>query len=153
MSDIVSTNAKMVKFCPELESEYARYPMSHRKWLDLKATTANGEKAFLKEPNNKNNIVKLDYVYGPGPLGRGYYHIMTRPAYVILYHRLLSQAPPGCCCALDQDSRNNYDQWDDVKRIVRARSVATQPDDQVAAADQIGNARGLVAGTAYANAV
>ncbi len=31
-----ATNAKMVRFVPELASEYAKYPMKQSRWLDPK---------------------------------------------------------------------------------------------------------------------
>lgn len=134
-----AVNAKMVRFCPELDSVYARYPMSHKQWLDLKEKSSSGEKAFIKSTTNQG--FKKNYVFGRGPFGEGYYHIMTKHAYVNLYHRLMSEAPMGGCCACSKEAKQTYDQWDDVKRIVHARSVASRPDDLVARRDQENDAR------------
>jgi hypothetical protein len=70
----------------------------------------------------------------------GYYSLLTKPSYVNLYARMTNEAPVGCC-SCSKAAREVYDAWDDLKRIVYARSVASRPDDAVAAEDAISEAR------------
>ena len=48
---------------------------------------------------------------------------------------------PGGCCACSKAARKEYSDWDDVKRIVYNRSVASVPDDKVGAQDAVNGAR------------
>jgi hypothetical protein len=130
-------NAKMVQYCPELASEYAKYPLAYKAWLDPKGTGPKGVPCFITAPQGSE--MKLDYAHGAGPRGWGYYHILTRPAYVILYSRL-TQEMPCCCCA---SGNKKVSDWDDVKTVVYNRSVATKPDDAQARKDAIAKAQGV----------
>jgi hypothetical protein len=82
----------------------------------------------------------MDYVFGRGSNGRGYYHLLSRQSYTALYARLATQAPVGAC-ACTKEARQNFSDFDDVKRIVHKRSVASKPDDAQAAIDAISQAR------------
>ena len=128
------TNRKLVKFCPELASEYAKYPMQHARWLDPKETDPQGKPCFIQGPDAGP---KPDYVFGPGKYGRGYYHLLTVFSYKILHARL-SNEHPGGCCGSSSKTRKELDEYDDVTRIVHARSVATVPNDQQAKEDAAG---------------
>lgn len=135
------TNAKMARFCPELASEYAKYPLQGiRAWLSPNGTGPKGVPCWISAP--KGSAMKMDYVHGPGKKGFGYYHILTRDSYTILYARLTHEMP-GCCCALSPTARKEVSDWDDVKQIVYNRSVATRPDDVQAKKDAIDIARGV----------
>jgi len=87
-------NASLVKVAPELESKYAEYPLRRKFWLTAEALVPNedtgkSEAAFIpfkKDPNFPAPL-KKDYVYGAGPKGWGYYHLLTRYAYVALHAR------------------------------------------------------------------
>ena len=70
---------------------------------------------------------------------------MTRIAYQVLYARLANESPVECC-ALSRTARTTYSDWDDVKRLVYARSVATVPNDGVAQQDMIRQAQGTANG-------
>ena len=134
-------NEKMVRFAPELASEYAKYPLSYPSWI---RPTGNGPKnspCFESAP--RGSAMKMDYVHGPGPKGFGYYHLLTREAYVILYARLTNEMP-GCCCDCRPTVRKEVSDWDDVKTVVYNRSVATKPDDVQAKKDAISLAQGYV---------
>ena len=134
------TNEKMVKFAPELASEYAKYPLSYRSWMSPDAQGPKNSPCFISAP--RGAPMKMDYVHGPGPKGFGYYHVLTRDSYVILYARLTNEMP-GCCCDCRPTVRQEVSDWDDVKTICYNRSVATKPDDAQAKKDALAIARGV----------
>lgn len=138
-AQIDAMNAMMVKFIPELASEYARYPMQHDRWYDGKETGPKGERCWLKGPNT---CMKMDYIFGRGRYGEGYYSLLTKASYIHLYARMTNE-PPGGCCACSAAARKELDEFDDVKRLIHARSVASVPDDQVARSDAIKQAQGV----------
>jgi hypothetical protein len=131
-------NAKMVKVAPELASSYARYPLHGQRWCDPKEKGPKGEPCFMA--NAADAGLKLDYVYGPGRYGKGYYSLLTKDSYKILYPRILNQAPTGCC-AFSKESRKEVDDWDDVRRLLYNRQMATIPDDAVGARDGLAAAQ------------
>jgi hypothetical protein len=133
-----ATNAKRVRFVPELASEYAKYPMKHSRWLNPQGKDSKGNPCFMKSTDAGP---KRDYVFGPGPCGFGYYHIMTREAYQALNARIKNEFPGGCCYCFSSTSRKEVDEFDDVQRLVYNRSVGTVPDDGVAAQDAQNKAR------------
>ena len=111
--------------------------MRRKKWLTPNMTGPKGEPCYVK---GENNGVKMDYVYGKGPGGPGYYHLCTKTAYVNLYTRITSECPV-MCCACTKAARIEYDEWDDVRLIIHARHLATIPDDKAAKQNQIDGAR------------
>jgi len=131
------TNRLLQKWCPELDSQYAKYPMRFPRWLDPKEKDPTGKPCFVQGPDAGP---KPDYVYGPGTYGQGYYHLLTKASYLILRSRL-SHEYPGGCCACSQAARKELDEYDDVRRILHARSVAQRPDDQQAQQDAIAGAK------------
>ena len=131
------TNRKMAKYCPELASEYAKYPMQRAKWLDPRELDPEGKPCYIQGPDAGP---KPNYVFGPGKCGRGYYHLLTRFSYQILYARL-ANAQPTACCACNAKARKEVDEYDDVARIVYNRSVASIPNDEQAYKDAISGAR------------
>ena len=120
-------NTIMAKHVPELASPYAKYPMKHEKWYGANHKGKKGEPCFLSSSQNAG--VKMDYVWGKGPLGPGYYSLLTKAAYVNLYSRVNSEAPGECCCVFSAEARTKIDEWEEIKRIMHARYVAPQPDD------------------------
>ena len=84
----------------------------------------------------------MDYAHGAGKRGWGYYHLLTRESYVILYSRL-TQEMPGVCCAVTPAQYKEVSAWDDVKQICYNRSVASRPDDAQAKEDALAIARGV----------
>src|SRR5687767_13290009 len=87
-------NATMIKFLPELASTYAKYPMKRDRWYLINEKGLKGERLFYKE---ENSGLKMDYVFGRGPGGPGYYSLLTKTAYINLYSRITSECPVGCC--------------------------------------------------------
>ena len=127
----------MVKFLPELASEYAKYPMKYKVWLTPNQKGPKGEPCFLPSPDVG---VKMDYVFGRGPSGPAYYHLLTKTAYVNLYSKINSSNPVACC-ACSKASMKEMDEWDDVLRIMYNRYKAKIPDDEQGAKDAIAEAR------------
>eukprot|EP00980_Cylindrotheca_fusiformis_P006624 scaffold1390_cov138-Cylindrotheca_fusiformis.AAC.27 len=133
-------NAIMRKFLPELDSKYATYPMAYPKWYTLGEKGPNGEPMWIQSKTNVG--VKKDYVYGRGPGGPAYYHLLTQNAYVNLYSRIANEAPVACC-ACSAAQRKEMDEWDSVRRIVHARHVSNVPNDQIAKQQQMNVAKGV----------
>jgi hypothetical protein len=137
-------NASMIKFLPELSSKYARYPLHRERWLDFDETDDDGKPVFVAQTNKGSGME--DYVYcnlAPKDRGAGYYHLLNPVAYVNLFKRLESQAPPtGCCCG-SAETKKEYDEYDNVRTIVYNRSVASKPDDTQAAKDALAKAQGV----------
>jgi len=70
-------NSSMVKFHPELSSDYAHYPMNHKRWLQPSEKGPNGEPCYVK--GGDPSLRKKDYVYCKrGAFGPGYYSLMTK---------------------------------------------------------------------------
>lgn len=134
-AELQSFNADMIRIAPELDSVYGRYPIRFKNWLDPSSSTDKGEPCFIASPDIG---VKQNYVYGRGPLGNGYYHLLTKPAYVNLYGRLQSSAPsPGCCCF----GGNDYQTYQGVKDVMYNRYVGSIPDDVQAKKDALSKAK------------
>lgn len=123
---IEETNALMAKYAPELASEYSRYPLNNgRSWLKVTETTPKGEPCYI---SSTDTGIKLHYVYGPGPKGFGYYHLMTRESYVALYARMTQESPVPFCCMFffSKKDRKEYEDYDMVQTLVYARSRSTK---------------------------
>jgi len=144
-------NAAMPKVAPELASKYVSYPMKRQVWLSVNGQIDGNVPAFIphkKDPNFPNTPLKDDYVWGTGPRGFGYYHILCREAYVILYHRISFMVAPGSCCSCysPQPSHGeapSANELHDVKEVIYARSVSSRPDDFLAVKEAIEAARGV----------
>ena len=127
-------NLAFAIICPELKSRYAVYPFPAKygdHWL-----TPNREAEFQGKPvvllAKKEDGMKEDYVYcKAAPLGPGYYHVLTKVAYVNLYTRIQNQGN-GKKFFFFGD-RKHADQWDTCRRIVYNRCRANRPDDRHAA--------------------
>ena len=165
-------NAAMKLYLPETAGcTYADYPMQHGQWLKPNDKTPphdgqhQQQPCFIKTGNQQPAAdgIKTGYVWGPGPAGFGYYHLLTKPAHTILYNRIVngrvfvgSDAEPGCCgCLGAKDPRTQLpkhavkaDDVDDLRRLEYARSVATVPNDTVAAQDALAQAQ-VTAQSAY----
>jgi hypothetical protein len=87
---------------PELcKNPLATFPMSQEFWVspdkDIPNIKGVDTPAFIaaESPTAKR---RTNYVYGPGPNGKGYYHIQTRVSYQILRQRLKQQTEGTTCC-------------------------------------------------------
>eukprot|EP00534_Pseudo-nitzschia_fraudulenta_P002326 CAMPEP_0201124034 /NCGR_PEP_ID=MMETSP0850-20130426/10128_1 /ASSEMBLY_ACC=CAM_ASM_000622 /TAXON_ID=183588 /ORGANISM="Pseudo-nitzschia fraudulenta, Strain WWA7" /LENGTH=156 /DNA_ID=CAMNT_0047391213 /DNA_START=123 /DNA_END=593 /DNA_ORIENTATION=- len=138
----------MIKFLPELDSDYARFPMHHKRWYQPQEKGPKGEPCFVKADNPE--VVKRDYVYCKvGAFGTGYYSLMTKVAYVNLYNKIDSLQPGTCGCACNAMDRKAMDEHDDVKRILYGRHMASTPCDDKAEKRTLAESEGMVA-AAYA---
>ena len=135
-------NTSLVKFLPELkDSKYAKYPMKHERWYEPTEAAPNGEPCYVpcSSDGGGANATKVEYVFcrkTPQGMKPGYFSLMTHVAYVNLYDKLDSVRPnPGGCCGIGGDpaERAALDQWDDVKRVIWSRQLASKPDDEFAA--------------------
>ena len=148
-------NAAMPKVQPELASKYVSYPMKRQVWLSIDGQIDGNIPAFIphkKDPNFPKPPLKEDYVWGAGPRGFGYYHILCREAYKILYHRVngmraIGGPGQGCCCASPppptDSQKPTAKEIDDVKDVMYNRSIASRPDDFLAQKEAIEAARGV----------
>jgi hypothetical protein len=149
MSAIVSKssdeiNKSMVKFLPELSSEYAKYPMHYKKWYDPTQKGPKGESCFIKSSDNNISVIKMDYAYCKrGPLGPGYYSLMTKVSYVNLYTKLLSMSPLTCSIGCNSADRKAMDEYDDVKRVIYGRHFSPRPDDTAAGKRALDESEGI----------
>ena len=91
----------------------------------------NGNNCFIETTQNEG--VKEDYVYSEDS-EPGYYHLLTKQAYIQLYKDLETKEPSLPCC-WDKAGAKKYDEYARVKKIVYNRSIASKPDDKVAIAD------------------
>ena len=88
-------NKKMAQILPELASSFAEYPLvqddtGRTHWVDVEGKTAKGGPVFVPdEISDTSSTVgsssrmataerRVDFVYGKGPAGWGYYHLLTR---------------------------------------------------------------------------
>ncbi|KAL3929392.1 MAG: hypothetical protein SGBAC_012235, partial [Bacillariaceae sp.] len=131
-------NAVLKKLLPECDSEYARYPMAYPRWLKLGEKGPKGEPTWIK--SEKNVGIKKDYVYGRGPGGPAYYHLLTTNAYVNLYTRISNESPGGCC-SFSSEAKEKVAEWDCANRIMHARHVSKIPDDVAAVKAQIASSQ------------
>jgi hypothetical protein len=129
-------NQCLIKLLPELDSKYAKYPMTFKKWKQLGDKGPNGEPMYLKN-HNQNSGIKKNYVFGKGPGGPAYYHLLTKNAYINLYTRISSMCPATCGCACNKEARDAMDEWDCVKRVIQARYQSRVPDDKGATQQQL----------------
>lgn len=125
-------NAQLQQIVPELKSKYAIYPIAMDRWYNFDEKSPDGKPIFIS--SEKDTGLKMDYVYcSRGPQGKGYYHLLTKIAYVNLYNYVGNQAV-GCCGSGD---KTDADAHAVAKRIIYARSQARRPDDVVAREDAV----------------
>jgi hypothetical protein len=131
-----AVNASMIKFLPELDSDYARFPMHHPRWYQPREKGPKGESCFVKADADAG--VRKDYAYcKAGPFGPGYYLLMCKVSYINLYTKLGSLEPGTCGCACNAADRVAMDEFDDVRRVLHGRQCSPSPDDAAAAASSI----------------
>ena len=136
------TNDKMARTAPELASVYAKYPLRKEYWLDVNGKLDENTPAFIpykKDPHGGTPPLKKDYVWGPGSRTWGYYHILTREAYVTINGRLSNIVMIDCCCLGTPEQKFS----DEVIQIVYNRSIASKPDDFLAMKEALELARGI----------
>ncbi len=141
-------NRLMVKFHPELDSVYAKYPMNNKRWYQAAEKGPRGEPCFVK--GGSPDVVKKDYVYCKnGSFGQGYYLLMTKTAYTNLYSKHQSNQPGTCGCACSAEDRKSMDEHDTVNRLLYGRQLSPRPCDAAAAKRGMDESEGM-ATAAYA---
>jgi hypothetical protein len=152
-------NRSMKILLPETSGcTFADYPMTGTKWLTGKDKAPKGGYCYIKTEDKMPTDVgfKTGYVWGTGPFGYGYYHLLTKAAYVTLYNRINNRqvftgasSGGGCGCFGSGPASNAIatalptvpaDDMDDLRVLFHARSVATKPNDAQAQADQLSEA-------------
>lgn len=130
----------MTMACPELASSYAQYPMRREAWLKVDGQGPGNVPGFISSPSFQG--LKQNYVFGQ-PKHRGvakeqyavgYYHLLTRESYNILFRRVSEAAPVACCCFGDAKMADAYGT---TKTICWNRSLASKPDDQLGAQEAL----------------
>jgi hypothetical protein len=147
MSQLVSKpaaeiNASLIKFLPELDSDYATYPMHYERWYGPAELGPKGEQCFVA--GKESDGIKKDYVFCKrGLKGEGYYLLLTKASYVNLYSKIDSLQPGTCGCACSAADRVALDEWDDVKRVIYGRQFSPRPDDGAAGKRAMDEAQGM----------
>ena len=152
-------NHAMKQYLPETNGcTYADYPMEHARWYSPGDITPDGLACFLATDTELPQAqgAKQGYVWGQGPAGFGYYHLMTQAAHQLLYRRITRRRvdtgtpePFGCCCfgGEETDPRQKMptgvsrDDIDDLRLLQHARSVASIPNDMQAGKDALAKAQ------------
>jgi hypothetical protein len=129
MGEYNNINTRMAKYAPELVSGYAKYPLRQRNWLKVTDETPKGEPCFISSPHDIG--VTMHYVYGAGPKGFGYYHLMTKSSYRALYARMTHETPiPMCClCFMSKKKKKECAAYGEVQELVYKRSRSSRPYD------------------------
>jgi len=136
-------NEGMVRVAEELGSKYAEYPIRYKRWLNV-TESVEGSPCFISS-NGGDAGLKVDYVFCTrGPLGPGYYHLLTKVAYVNLYGRLQSSSPPSTCLCFGD--RKGYNEYVGVKAVVYNRFFGSKPDDVQAKKDAEAAAKEIAQG-------
>jgi hypothetical protein len=126
-------NAKLEKLVPEIQaSKYGKYPMCGQQWLQATDTTPDGAPCSIPGPYSGP---KTDYAFGGGANGEMYYHLLTRPAYVILCNRVTGEKPFvwsewicfGIFCGCFSTKLSDYHE---VHQILYSRAKSSVPNDQ-----------------------
>jgi hypothetical protein len=138
-------NAKLEKLVPEIQaSRYGKYPMCGKQWHNVTDTNPDGELCYIKGPYSGP---KTDYVFGGGTHGELYYHLLTKPAYVILCNRITKEQPSGMCgCFSNKDVRQEISDYEEVIKILSGRAQCSIPDDKRAIMELLFQAQGQTSG-------
>lgn len=123
-TDAARLNSLLAKHLPELNNEYARYPMKRDAWLSPDGTAPDGQPLFIASPTFAG--FKQQYVYcnnSQFKWGKGYYHVLTKQAYVHLYN-VNHNKVGGTCCSSAEDR-----ELDEVVRLVKCRAWGSLPND------------------------
>ena len=120
-------------------SIYAVYPFPDEyksKWLSP-YDMCDKNLCFIASEEDQGK--KQHYVYCKrGPLGKGYYHVLTKVAYSNLYTRLQSEGSGVVCgCLAGSKAKKRAEQWDTARRLVYNRCRCSRPDDEAAAVQAI----------------
>ncbi|GFH60448.1 hypothetical protein CTEN210_16924 [Chaetoceros tenuissimus] len=131
-------NSRMQDIAPILASQYAKYPMEFSLWLSPWSQTDESKPTFMpqnkapKEPPHIGDKRFLDYCWGEGSRGTGYYHLLTKDAYVILIQDLENAAPSlACGCMTSRNNKNLSDlhNYMEIMELLKHRVNSDVPND------------------------
>ena len=84
-------NKSMKILLPETAGcKFADYPMTGSVWKTGKDKAPGGGYCFIRTEDKMpvDEGFKTGYVWGSGPFGYGYYHLLTKAAHITLYNRI-----------------------------------------------------------------
>jgi hypothetical protein len=129
-----SINDRMTRIAPVLSSKFAKYPMQFSTWLDPFTQTKEGKPTFMPQehpprtPPHEGDERYIDYIWGDGPCGKGYYHLLTKQAYKNLIDELENETPVIRCDCFVGDLGQLHDHME-VVSLLRHRSESDVPND------------------------
>lgn len=147
-------NEMMKKLVPELDSEYASYPMALERWHYPQEVLESGKPCFI--PCSEQGEVRQDYIWMPErrslkSLPAGYYHLSTREAYVEVYSRLTKiSAGHGLLPTRKKfmlKSKRDRQVYSKIKESLENRLMCEVPNDVQAARMRVCNMQHHMGGT------
>jgi hypothetical protein len=129
-------NSRLQQVAPVLASGYAKFPIQYALWLDPFSQTEDGKPTFMPHqkhpstPPHERDERYIDYIWGDGVRGKGFYHLLTKQAYINLIHELESEAPAIRCDCFSADLSELHNQME-VLTLLRHRYESDVPNDVV----------------------
>lgn len=138
---------------PELkDNPLAKFPLQQQQWVAPEGTIDDGDPAF-QPCDASRGVLRTNHVFGPGPCGKGYYHLLTQRSYQILMHRLRQQTKGTTCCGsteYDVPSPKIRERLDLALKIVKARAKLPQPREDALTENRVSGGIAAAALTAGA---